>query len=180
MPKKVSETTTKKTSVPRKPRAIKVKIEKRAPAAAPQPAAAAVAVAEAVNPVKSYIAAVGRRKEASARVRLIPQGSGTIIVNGREMNHYFSIFQLSEMITAPLKLTGEFGKVDIVIKVAGGGMNGQAEASRHGIARALVKLNEQLKPTLKKAGFLTRDPRVKERKKFGLKKARRAPQWAKR
>lgn len=136
------------------------------------------------GPVKSkkgeYISTVGRRKEAQARVRFFDSGKGVITVNGQELKKYFSIFQLFDLVTAPLKQVGGMEKYDISIKVAGGGKNSQAIASRHGISRALVKFNADLKSTLKKAGFLTRDSRVKERKKFGHKKARRSPQWAKR
>lgn len=127
-----------------------------------------------------FIAAVGRRKQAVARVRLSEGGQGRILINGQELKKYFPIFQLWEMAQAPLKLVGMREKCDLSVKVAGGGKQGQAEATRHGVSRVLIKLNPDLKPALKKAGFLTRDPRVKERKKFGLKKARRAPQWAKR
>lgn len=132
------------------------------------------------QPARPYLYAVGRRKEAVARVRLFEKGDGQMTINGREFSNYFPSFQLKDLVLAPLKLTGEAEKVDVSIKVLGGGKQGQAEAARHGLSRALVKLNPDFKPTLKKAGFLTRDPRVKERKKFGLKKARRAPQWAKR
>lgn len=127
-----------------------------------------------------YICAVGRRKEAVARVRIFEEGSGKITINNRDLKVYFPIFQLADLILAPLKLTGQADKLDISIKVLGGGKQGQAEAGRHGLSRALVKLKPEFKPTLKKVGFLTRDARVKERKKFGLKKARKAPQWAKR
>ncbi len=144
-------------------------------------------IKEAPEPVKveekaapRYLMAIGRRKSATARVRLFESGQGRITVNGRELKAYFPVFQLFEMVLAPLKLTGQLENHDISIKVLGGGKQGQAEATRHGITRVLVKWNADFKPTLKKAGFLTRDSREKERKKFGLKKARRAPQWAKR
>jgi len=121
----------------------------------------------------------GRRKKAIARVRLIP-GDGKIIINGREMDDYFGLETLKVTVRQPLELTETLGKFDVVANVVGGGYNGQAGAIRHGIARALLKADEELRPLLKKAGFLTRDPRMKERKKYGLKGARRAPQFSKR
>lgn len=143
-----------------------------------------IAPAAVTSPVESkrgkYISAIGRRKEATARVRFFDSGKGIITVNGQELKKYFPIFQLFDLVFAPLKQVGAMEKYDISIKVAGGGKQSQAEAARHGISRVLVKFNADLKPTLKKAGFLTRDSRVKERKKFGHKKARRSPQWAKR
>lgn len=126
------------------------------------------------------VRAVGRRKQASARVRLIPNGKGEIVVNGKPYEKYFTIFELRKAVTDPLKLTGKDKFFDISVKVEGGGPRGQAEAVRHGIARALVKWNEDFRKSLKSEGFLRRDSRVKERKKPGLKKARRAPQWSKR
>lgn len=127
-----------------------------------------------------FIRAVGRRKTAAARVRLIPSGNGTITVNGRSYDVYFPIFTLQEMVKAPLRTAGKVDTFDVSAKVAGGGPHGQAEAVRHGIARALVKWDAELRKTLKAEGFLRRDPRAKERKKPGLKRARRAPQWSKR
>ncbi len=121
----------------------------------------------------------GRRKKAIARVRLIP-GDGKIIINGREMDDYFGLETLKVTVRQPLELTETLGKFDVVANVVGGGYNGQAGAIRHGIARALLKADEELRPILKKAGYLTRDPRMKERKKYGLKGARRAPQFSKR
>ncbi len=121
----------------------------------------------------------GRRKKAIARVRLIP-GDGKIIINGREMDDYFGLETLKVTVRQPLELTETLGKFDVVANVVGGGYNGQAGAIRHGIARALLKADEELRPLLKKAGFLTRDPRMKETKKYGLKGARRAPQFSKR
>ncbi len=122
---------------------------------------------------------VGRRKTASARVR-IEKGTGKILVNGKDCNIYFPYFQLQEIVRAPLKAVGKERDLDFSVKVDGGGQKGQAVAVQHGIARALVAWNEDFKKSLKSLGLLTRDPRVKERKKFGLKKARRAPQWSKR
>ena len=121
----------------------------------------------------------GRRKTSVARVRLIP-GKGLIKVNGREFDNYFPMQTLQRMVMQPLDLTETAGKFDVHINVFGGGVSGQAGAVRHGISRALLKADEELRPALKKAGFLTRDPRMVERKKYGLHKARRAPQFSKR
>ncbi|BCJ87307.1 30S ribosomal protein S9 [Effusibacillus dendaii] len=121
----------------------------------------------------------GRRKHSVARVRLVP-GDGNIIVNRREINDYFGLESLKLVVKQPLLLTDVIGKYDVLCNVHGGGISGQAGAIRHGIARALLKADEELRPVLKKAGFLTRDPRMKERKKYGLKAARRAPQFSKR
>jgi len=121
----------------------------------------------------------GRRKTSVARVRLIP-GSGNITINKRDIDEYFDYDTLKVLVKEPLVLTDTLGKYDVIVNVQGGGFTGQAGAIRHGISRALVNSDEELKPVLKKAGFLTRDPRMKERKKYGLKKARRAPQFSKR
>ena len=123
--------------------------------------------------------AVGRRKKAIARVRLIP-GEGNIIINKRSLDDYFGLETLKTVVRQPLALTDTLSRFDVVVNVKGGGYTGQAGAVRHGIARALVKADEEFKPAIKKAGFLTRDPRMKERKKYGLKAARRAPQFSKR
>ena len=123
--------------------------------------------------------AVGRRKKAIARVRLIP-GEGIIVINKRELDNYFGLETLKTVVRQPMTLTETTGRFDVIVNVHGGGYTGQAGAIRHGIARALVKADEELKPAIKKAGFLTRDPRMKERKKYGLKAARRAPQFSKR
>ncbi|MGI6690209.1 MAG: 30S ribosomal protein S9 [Clostridiales bacterium] len=122
--------------------------------------------------------AVGRRKEAVARVRLVP-GSGNILINKRELDDYFGLETLKMTVRQPLVLTKVSG-FDIIVNVRGGGLTGQSGAIRHGISRALIKANPELRAELKKAGFLTRDPRMKERKKYGLKGARRAPQFSKR
>ena len=121
----------------------------------------------------------GRRKKAIARVRLVP-GNGSIIINKRAMDEYFGEETLKYVVNQPLVLVNALDKFDIFVNVVGGGISGQAGAIRHGISRALVIAEETYKPALKKAGFLTRDPRMKERKKYGLKKARRAPQFSKR
>lgn len=121
----------------------------------------------------------GRRKTSVARVRLVP-GEGNIIINGRELKDYFGLKTLELIIKQPLNLTETIGKYDVITKVSGGGPSGQAGAIRHGISRALLKVDAELRPSLKKAGFLTRDPREKERRKYGLKKARKASQFSKR
>lgn len=121
----------------------------------------------------------GRRKTSIARVRLVP-GEGKITINGRDIDNYFDYETLKRDIRMPMVLTQTEGKYDVIAKVHGGGFTGQAGALRHGISRALLKAEEELRGVLKKAGFLTRDPRMKERKKYGLKKARRAPQFSKR
>ena len=129
---------------------------------------------------KKYSYGTGRRKSSVARVRVYENGTGSIIVNGREIDSYFGLDTLKLIVNQPLMTTELVGKVDVVVTVAGGGVSGQAGAIRHGISRALLTLNPETRPTLKAAGFLTRDPRMKERKKYGLKAARRAPQFSKR
>lgn len=121
----------------------------------------------------------GRRKEAVARVRLVP-GNGRITVNRRPVEDYFPLRTLQGQVELPLRLTATIDKYDVIVSVRGGGVSGQAGAVRHGIARALLKVDAGLRKILKKAGLLTRDPRVKERRKYGLKKARKAPQFSKR
>ena len=121
----------------------------------------------------------GRRKSSVARVYLIP-GTGKITINKRDIDNYFGLETLKLIIRQPLELTGTTAKFDIKVNVFGGGYTGQAGAIRHGISRALLEVDAEMRPTLKKAGFLTRDPRMKERKKYGLKGARRAPQFSKR
>ncbi len=122
----------------------------------------------------------GRRKKAVARVRLVPAGNGNITINKRDIEEYFGLDTLKLIVRQPLELTGTTAKYDVLVNVAGGGFTGQAGAIRHGISNALNQAEPELRPALKKAGFLTRDPRMKERKKYGLKKARRAPQFSKR
>lgn len=121
----------------------------------------------------------GRRKSSVARVRLVP-GEGRIIINKRDIDEYFGIETLKLIVKQPLALTDTLGKYDVLVNTSGGGISGQAGAIRHGIARALLKIDPEFRQPLKKAGFLTRDPRMKERKKYGLKAARRAPQFSKR
>ena len=128
---------------------------------------------------KPYFYGTGRRKKSVARVRLYP-GTGVITVNGKTVDDYFGLETLKLIIAQPFGVSENEGKFDVVANVAGGGLSGQAGAIRHGIARALVAADAENRPALKKAGFLTRDPRMKERKKYGLKGARRAPQFSKR
>ena len=128
---------------------------------------------------KPYFYGTGRRKKSIARVRIVP-GTGVITINGRDVDQYFGLETLKLIINQPFGVTGTNGTFDIIANVQGGGLSGQAGAIRHGLARALVKADEEFKPALKAAGFLTRDPRMKERKKYGLKAARRASQFSKR
>lgn len=122
----------------------------------------------------------GRRKSSVARVRVTPNGTGKITVNGKALEEYFGLSTLQYIVKQPLVLTSNEDKVDVFVNVCGGGLTGQAGAIRHGIARGLLEINESYRAELKKAGFLTRDSRKKERKKYGLKKARKAPQYSKR
>ena len=128
---------------------------------------------------KPYFYGTGRRKKSVARVRVYP-GTGAITINGRDIDEYFGLDTMKLIVNQPFEVTGNVGKFDIVANVTGGGFSGQAGAIRHGLSRALVLADEANKPALKAAGFLTRDPRMKERKKYGLKAARRAPQFSKR
>ena len=128
---------------------------------------------------KPYFYGTGRRKNSVARVRVY-SGTGKIINNDRDIDDYFGLETLKLIVRQPLAVAGVEGKFDIVVRVSGGGVSGQAGAIRHGLSRALLVYDENLRPELKKAGFLTRDPRMKERKKYGLKAARRAPQFSKR
>jgi small subunit ribosomal protein S9 len=163
----------------------KAAAKKRAPAHAKT----TVMVSDGVVPKKTvapvlvegtYIAAIGRRKEATARVRLIAGGKGTIVINARSFENYFPVEWQRQSILSPLIAVGQQDSYDISVKVEGGGMNGQADSVRHGIARALLLIDENYRKTLRRAGYLTRDPRAKERKKPGLKRARKRGQWAKR
>ena len=129
---------------------------------------------------KPYHYGTGRRKSSVARVHLFPNGTGSITINGRDIDDYFGLETLNLIVRQPLDTTDLLGNVDIVATVTGGGVTGQAGAIRHGISRALLEMNAEYRPALKAAGFLTRDPRMKERKKYGLKAARRAPQFSKR
>ena len=128
---------------------------------------------------KPYLYGTGRRKHSVARVRVYP-GTGSITINGRDIDDYFGLDTLKLIVRQPMAITDTLGKYDIICTVAGGGVAGQAGAIRHGLSRALLQAGDEMRPILKKAGFLTRDPRMKERKKYGLKAARRAPQFSKR
>ena len=128
---------------------------------------------------KSYFYGTGRRKHSVARVRVY-NGTGKITINGRDIDDYFGLETLKLIVRSPMELTSTSGKYDLVVRVAGGGVSVQAGAIRHGLSRALLQVDPEMRPILKKAGFLTRDPRMKERKKYGLKAARRAPQFSKR
>ena len=128
---------------------------------------------------KPYFYGTGRRKKSVARVRIVP-GTGNITINDRSIDDYFGLETLKLIVTQPFGVTDTIGKFDVICRVNGGGFSGQAGAIRHGIARALLQSDAALRGALKKAGFLTRDPRMKERKKYGLKAARRAPQFSKR
>ena len=128
---------------------------------------------------KPYFYGTGRRKKSTARVRVLP-GTGVITINGRDIDDYFGLETMKLIVNQPFGVTGTEGKFDIIANVRGGGFSGQAGAIRHGVAKALLQADETFRPALKKAGFLTRDPRMKERKKYGLKAARRAPQFSKR
>ena len=128
---------------------------------------------------KPYFYGTGRRKKSTARVRILP-GTGVITINGRDIDDYFGLDTMKLIVNQPFGVTATEGKFDIIANVRGGGFSGQAGAIRHGVAKALLQADETFRPALKKAGFLTRDPRMKERKKYGLKAARRAPQFSKR
>ena len=127
---------------------------------------------------RKYFYGTGRRKSSVARVRVYENGTGSITINGRDIEEYFGLETLKMVVRQPLNTSGVVGKVDIVATVTGGGVSGQAGALRHGISRALLQMDPEFRPALKAAGFLTRDPRMKERKKYGLKAARRAPQFS--
>lgn len=159
---------TKKNAVKRAPRKAKAVL----PVAHKQPTLEAAP--------KNFIRAIGRRKEAVAQVRLIGNGTGIIKINGRDLSAYFPIFALQQSVLSAAKSVGLDGKIDISAHVRGGGLRGQAEAVRLGIARAMLAQTPDFRKVLRSAGLLTRDARVKERKKYGLRGARRAPQWAKR
>lgn len=159
-----------KPKAPRAPRAKKAPVAKEA--AEPK--------TEVTAPTGEFIYGLGRRKTSISKVRLFKKGNGQITVNGRPLNEYFGPLELRNLITDTLKAVGLEGAVDISADAEGGGVRGQAESVRLGLSRALIELNPVWRKTLKKLGNLTRDPRAKERKKFGLKKARRAPQWSKR
>ena len=137
-------------------------------------------MAKASTKKKVQFWGTGRRKKAIARVRLIPSGEGNVTINGKTLDEYFGLDTLKFIVNQPLVLTDTASKYDVIVNVVGGGFTGQAGAIRHGISRALLVAEPETRVALKKAGFLTRDSRMKERKKYGLKKARRAPQFSKR
>ena len=132
------------------------------------------------KPKKAFFYGTGRRKSSIARVRLFADGTGSVTINDREMDNYFGLETLKLIVRQPFMVTDTLGKFDVVVTVAGGGVTGQAGAIRHGVSRALLNADPENRAALKAAGFLTRDPRMKERKKYGLKGARRAPQFSKR
>lgn len=176
MPTKKTETEQEEAEVKKAPR-------KRA--AKKEADEAVVAEAEEVSASEaakggSTLLAVGRRKTAVARVRLIKNGKGAVTINGKKMEQYFSTIELREQVVSPLKAVGQDTAVDVSAKVNGGGILGQAQAIRLGVSRTLIELNPVYRTVLKKLGFLTRDSRKRERKKFGHKSARRSPQWSKR
>ncbi len=168
MPRK--KTTTKKTKKDKKVKKVEKSKEEKKPKE----------VKKAVKKILKYFEELGRRKTSVARVRIFPKGEKIFLVNEKPLDEYFPTFELKETVLSPLKKTDCLDQYGISVKVKGGGINSQAEAVRHGLSRALVLLNPDFRKKLKKAGFLTRDPRMRERKKFGLKRARRAPQWQKR
>jgi len=184
-PKKVSKPKAVAEKEPKKEAKKKVVAKKAEPVLEVLTAEEAVPVVEIEADDKSgskktYLYAVGRRKESIAQVRLIKNGSGKVIVNGRELANYFGSPLLQEIVTAALKVVGQDDKLDISAQVSGGGLTGQAESIRMGVSRALLLLNPVFRKSLRRHGYLTRDSRMKERKKPGLKRARRAPQWQKR
>lgn len=189
MPEAKKKTTAKaesKEKAPAKEKAVKAVKKSKAPEETSSTETTTVVmeheqeVAAKVAKGGSFIPAIGRRKTSIARVRLIKNGKGAVAINGKAFDGYFKTFDLRTQVMAPLKAVGQDNAVDVSARVNGGGIRGQAEAVRHGIARALIVLNPTFRKTLKKLGYLSRDPREKERKKFGLKGARRAPQWSKR
>lgn len=178
--KKRAATAAKPKSTEKKPRRALARRRVAKKAAAPEEQAVKAAPTSPKAPsAGQYLYAVGRRKSAIARVRLFKRGDGTITVNGKPAAAYFPLPKLQAMVQAPMVLAS-LPTGSVSVRVTGGGSRSQAESVRHGLARALLLLNADLRVPLKRAGFLTRDPRVKERKKYGLKRARRAPQWQKR
>ncbi len=164
---KVKKTKKKKTTLKTKPKKPVKKTEKEEKI-------------PRVKKIVKYYEGVGQRKTATARVRIFSQGEKNFLVNEKLLDKYFPILQLQQVSLSPLEIMDLLGKFGVSVKVKGGGLNAQAEAIRNAIAKALVLFNPDFRKKLKKAGFLTRDPRMRERKKFGLKRARRAPQWKKR
>ncbi len=171
--------TKKKTAATGAAKAPRAKAVKKTKEEAVMPEAAVTAEPKRLE-AGSYLNGLGRRKTAIARVKLVKNGTGQIKVNGRDAEASFPGFELQGLVRNALKVVGMDGAVDVIATVTGGGMRGQAEAVRLGVSRALTELNPTYRKTLKKLGYMTRDPRSKERKKPGLKKARRSPQWSKR
>lgn len=161
--------TVKKTTKKKVAKKPKKTVEKAKPSTLPSP-----------KKIERYFEATGRRKTAVARVRISVAQENTFLVNGKPLDIYFPNFELQQIIHSPLEKMNCLDKFEALVVVKGGGLHAQAEAVRHGVARALVLFNPDFRKKLKKAGYLKRDPRMRERKKFGLKRARRAPQWAKR
>lgn len=178
--------TIKKLSKPAQAEKDPEEIQEKAPVISPELGTESVDIGEdekalfAKGLKLKYIEAIGRRKTATARVRLFTQGNKEIMVNGKLFTEYFSLVEWQRIVEDPLRKLNCMNKFGISVKTRGGGLSGQAEAVRHGISRALVALNPYFKKRLKKSGYLTRDSRMRERKKSGLKRARRAPQWSKR
>lgn len=175
MPKKITKTKKKETK-----KAKKVKIKKKVKKVKKEKVEKKKIVKPKIKKLTRYFEAVGRRKTAVARVRIWTQGEKEFLVNDKPYQNYFSNIELQQLATSSLKKMKCFDRFRIKILVKGSGLHSQAEAVRHGISRVLVKFNPDFKKRLRRAGFLTRDPRMRERKKFGLKRARRAPQWRKR
>lgn len=182
----MAKTPAKKTAIskkaPKKNAVKAVKTIKPKAAAATPTTVAKPAIAKSTIPKKTgtYFYAYGKRKTATASIRMYTNGKGVFTINDRTFENYFPLFIDQDRILSPLRATNTQKQFDITVKVFGGGVHAQAEAARHGIAKALLEYQADLRSTLKPLGYLTRDPRVKERKKYGLKRARRAPQWQKR
>ncbi len=175
--KKKESKTTKKTVKPEKVKEKKKTVVKKSAFAK---ATEGKEVKKEISKPDKYFEAVGRRKTAVARVRLFTRGEKTFFVNGKPYKEYFPLSEMQQIALASLRKMKCLEKFRVSVKVKGGGYSAQAEAVRHGATRALVKFNPNFRKRLRKAGYLTRDPRMRERKKFGLKRARRAPQWSKR
>jgi len=178
MPKKTIKKETQQKPAPKKKAEVKA-VKKTSKAAEPK-VKKVKDLEKKIDKKNEYLYAVGKRKSAIARVRVYKKGAGKIVVNEKEYEKVFPQATWQEIIIKPLKLIGQKDKLDVSIKIVGGGTKGQAEAIRHGLSKALIQLNPNFRKPLKKAGYLTRDARKKERKKPGLKGARRAPQWSKR
>ncbi len=174
-------TATKKAPAPKKAAATTKESKAAEPVPAPKVSAKTEKVAPKITtPSGEFFYAAGNRKTCVARVRLYEKGTGLFTVNGKKLEEYIVVPAKRDSVKAPLRMTGHLKTFDISVVTSGGGLNGQADAMRHGISKALLEFDPSLRITLKRAGFLTRDPRMKERKKYGLHRARRAPQWSKR